>query len=118
MLQSGVCSNQEVRLRCNPFLPSFVKAPHLVSTVVAEVQLSLMRVESHAWCLRHHLEVDSFIRLHSDHQLITLHLTHWEDVTCHIPELQPHFRFAFIKSWKKKGILCELRRMQTYIHIF
>lgn len=69
---------------------------YLVAVAISEVQLRFFWVEEHAWFLGHHLGVNSLIRLHTDHQFIALALL-VENVTWHLPELQPYLCLALIQ---------------------
>lgn len=67
----------------------------LISALVGEVQLCLLRAEVHARFLAHHLGVDCFIGLHTDHQLIAATLIS-KNVTRDICELQPNFGLPLV----------------------
>jgi hypothetical protein len=68
----------------------------LVATVVAEIQLRLLHVETHAGRLGHQLDVDGLARLHPHHQLVALGFA-VEDVAGHVLELNAHFGLPLIQ---------------------
>jgi hypothetical protein len=78
----------------------------LVAAVVAEVQLRLLHVKTHAGRLGHQLHVDGLAGLHPHHQLVAL----WfavENVTGHVLELDAHFRLPLVQCWNRKFEICK-----------
>lgn len=73
--------------------------PYLVSTLVGEVQLRLLGAEVDPRPLGHHLQVNSFVRLHSHHQLIPLTALLGKYVSRNVGELQTHLCFPLIQSF-------------------
>lgn len=77
---------------------SEVSQQHLVSALVGEVQLRLLRAEVNPRPLGHHLQVNGFVRLHPHHQLIPL-TAFAKYVSWHVSELQTHFCLSLIQSF-------------------
>lgn len=72
--------------------------PYLVSALVGEVQLRLLRAEVCPRPLGQHLQVNGFVRLHSHHQLVPLTAV-GKYLARHVGELQTHLRLALVQGF-------------------
>lgn len=72
--------------------------PYLVSALVGEVQLRLLRAEVNPRPLGQHLQVNGFVGLHSHHQLVPLTAV-GKYLARHVGELQTHLRLALVQGF-------------------
>lgn len=78
--------------------PQSLSQQHLVSALIGEVQLCLLRTEVNPRPLGHHLQVNGFVWLHPHNQLVPLTATS-EYVSWNISELQTYFCLLLIQSF-------------------